>query len=211
LNEWLIHEIGHNNTKVFNEFRVGDSVADLVMFNGKSKAFEIKTEFDSNKRLNLQIENYRKAFNQIYLVVPDSKLYIYSKIDESIGLITFNNNEKTERFTLQRDAIINDEVDCETIMKVLHTNEYKSIVESFYGKLPTMTSFNQYNVCSELIMKIPNNELNKQFIEKMKNRNLENTLSNRYYKEFNQISLALRLNKKDKSVMIKNLKSPIKS
>lgn len=211
LNEWLIKEIGHNNTKVFNEFRVGNAVADLVMFNGKSKVFEIKTEFDSTKRLNLQIENYSKAFNQIFLIVPESKLAVYTKFDESIGLITFNNNEKSERFTLQRDAIINNKVDSETIMNVLHTNEYKSIVKSFYGELPNMTSFNQYNICNELIKEIPNIELNKKFIEKMKNRNLENTLSNRYYKEFNQISLALKLNKKEKEIMIQNLKSPIKS
>jgi hypothetical protein len=211
LNEWLIKEIGHNNTKVFNEFRVGNAVADLVMFNGKSKVFEIKTEFDSIKRLNLQIENYSKAFNQIFLIVPESKLSVYTKFDESIGLITFNKNENSERFTLQRDAIINNEVDSETIMKVLHTNEYKSIVKSFYGELPNMTSFNQFNICNELIKEIPNIELNKKFIEKMKNRYLENTLSNRYYKEFNQISLALKLNKKDKEIMIKNLKSPIKS
>ncbi len=211
LNEWLIKEIGHNNTKVFNEFRVGNAVADLVMFNGKSKVFEIKTEFDSSKRLNLQIENYSKAFNQIFLIVPESKLSIYSKFDKSIGLISFNNNEKSEKFTLQRDAITNDEIDSETIMKVLHTNEYKSIVKSFYGELPITTSFNQYNICNDLIKKIPNNELNKKFIEKMKNRYLENVLSNRYYKEFNQISLALKLNKKDREIMIKNLKSPIKS
>ncbi len=211
LNEWLIKEIGHNNTKVFNEFRVGNAIADLVMFNGKSKVFEIKTEFDSTKRLNLQIENYSKAFNQIFLIVPESKLSTYTKLDESIGLITFNKNEKYERFTLQRDAIINNEVDSETIMKVLHTNEYKSIVKSFYGELPNMTSFNQYNTCKDLIKEIPNTELNKKFIEKMKNRDLENTLSNRYYKEFNQISLALKLNKKEKEIMIKNLKSPIKS
>lgn len=211
LNEWLINEIGHDNTKVFNEFRVGNAVADLVMFNGISKVFEIKTEFDSTKRLNLQIENYSKAFNQVFLIVPESKLSVYSKFDKSIGLISFNNNEKSERFTLQRDAITNDEVDAETIMKALHTNEYKSIVKSFYGELPIMTSFNQYNICNELINKIPNNELNKKFIEKMKTRNLENVLSNRYYKEFNQISLALKLNKKERDIMIKNLKSPIKS
>lgn len=211
LNEWLINEIGHNNTKVFNEFRVGNAVADLVMFNGISKVFEIKTEFDSTKRLNLQIENYSKAFNQIFLIVPESKLSVYSKFDKSIGLISFNNNEKAERFTLQRDAITNEEVDSETIMKVLHTNEYKSIVKSIYGELPIMTSFNQYNICNELIKKIPNNELNKKFIEKMKSRYLENVLSSRYYKEFNQISLALKLNKKDREIMIKNLKSPIKN
>jgi len=46
LNEWLIKEIGKENSKVYSEFRVGTAFADLVMFNGTSKAFEIKTEYD---------------------------------------------------------------------------------------------------------------------------------------------------------------------
>lgn len=212
LNEWLISKIGENNTKVFNEFRVGDAVADLVMFNGKSKVFEIKTELDTSKRLNLQIKNYSKAFNEIYLIVPESKLSFYSKFDKNVGIIAFNDISNSKRFSLFRDSLINNEVDYETIMKILHTNEYKSIVKSFYGKLPdNITSFNQYNLCKELIKDIPNHELNKRFIEQMKNRNLENALSNRYYKEFNQISLALKLKKKDRDIMIKNLKTPIKS
>jgi hypothetical protein len=32
------------DVKWFNEFKVGNSIADLAMFNGKSIAFEIKTE-----------------------------------------------------------------------------------------------------------------------------------------------------------------------
>ncbi len=210
LNEWLIKEIGHNKTKVYNEFRVGNAVADLVMFNGNSKVFEIKTEFDSSVRLDLQLENYRKAFNQIFIIIPEKKLSTYIKYDQNIGLITFNNND-TKKFTLQREATNNKEVDAETIINILHTNEYKSIVKSYFGELPVMTSFNQFKICCELIKKIPNIELNQKFIEQMKNRDLENALSNRYYKEFNQISLSLKLNKKDRNNMLQNLKSPIKS
>ena len=51
------------NISVFNEFRVGDSIADVVTFNGKSRAYEIKTELDSPKRLSSQSESYLKFFN----------------------------------------------------------------------------------------------------------------------------------------------------
>ena len=64
------------------------------MFNGCSKVFEIKTEFDSDFRLPLQLENYKKAFNQIYLIVPETKLKLYEKYDSSIGLITFNSSNE---------------------------------------------------------------------------------------------------------------------
>jgi hypothetical protein len=210
LNEWLIKEIGESNSRVFNEYRVGNAVADLVMFNGISKVFEIKTEYDSDKRLALQLESYRKAFNQIFLIIPESKLTAYKITDERVGLISFNGN-KEQKFTLQREAVINQEVDAETIMHILHTHEYKTIVKSHFGQLPDMTSFNQFQKCRELIKTIPNHLLNKYFIEQMKRRNLENVLSRRYYKEFNQLILAHKLNKDEKNNMIKKLKSPLKA
>lgn len=211
LNEWLIEEIGRNNSKVFNEYRVGNAVADLVMFNGNSKVFEIKTEFDSESRLSYQLENYRKAFNQIYLIIPESKFFIYNKYENEIGLITFN-SKSNQKFKIQREAVNNLEIDSDTIMNILHTKEYKAIVKTYFGVLPEkITSFNQFNKCKELIREIPNLELNKLFIEQMKNRNFDNVLSSRYYKEFNQLSLALKFNKKNKNNLIENLKSQLNS
>lgn len=208
LNDWLIDEIGEQDSKVYNEFRIGNAVADLVMFNGNSKIFEIKTEFDSDSRLALQLENYRKAFNQIFLIVPESKLCIYEKYDKMIGLISFTSN-KTNRFHLHREAGIILELDSATIMDILHTEEYKSIVKLFYGSLPKMTSFNQFNVCGELIEEIPSIELNDLFISQMKKRGFKNVLSNRCFKEFNQLSLALKMNKFERTQMIEILKTPL--
>jgi len=210
LNEWLIKEIGQSNSKVFNEYRVGNAVADLAMFNGNSKVFEIKTVYDSVNRLALQLENYRKAFNQIFLVIPESRLSLYKKCDDRVGLITFNVNQE-QKFTLRREAVNNQEVNAETIMHILHTHEYKAIVKLYYGRLPEMDSFTQFQKCGELIKRIPNHELNKFFIEQMKNRNWENVLSSRYYKEFNQLSLALKLSKIEKKNLIQKLKSPLKA
>ena len=49
----LLKKYGTRNSVYFNEFRVGNSIADMVMFNGESKAFEIKTEYDTPRRLSL--------------------------------------------------------------------------------------------------------------------------------------------------------------
>lgn len=208
LNDWLIKEMGVQNSKIFNEFRVGNSVADLVMFNGCSKLFEIKTEYDSDSRLALQLENYRKAFNQIFIIVPESRLKVYEKYDNSIGIITFN-SELTDRFQLYRESSFSLEIEYDTIMQILHTAEYKAIVKTFYGELPDMTSFNQFQICSNLISKIPKSELNTQFISQLKSRENKNEFSKRYFKEFNQLSLALRMTKKERDIMIQNLKTPL--
>jgi len=208
LNKWLISELGEDNSKIFSEFRVGNSVADLVMFNGCSKIFEIKTEYDSDFRLPLQLENYKKAFNQIYLIVPESKLRVYEKYDERFGLISFNSNCKNS-FEPRRVASINFEIDPPTIVNILHTNEYKSIVQTYFGHLPKMTSFSQFKICSEMISEIPENELNELFIAEMKKRGINDALSNRFYKEFNQLFLALKINRTNKNMMMNSLKTPI--
>ncbi|WP_339695801.1 sce7726 family protein [uncultured Roseivirga sp.] len=208
LTEWLFSEIDQKDVKVFNEFRVGNAIADLVVFNGISKAYEVKTEYDSDNRLTGQLHNYKKAFNQIFLIIPESKLSIYEKYGEEIGLITFNANG-SQKFTLYRDATTNYEVDSTTIMNILHTKEYKKITELHYGKLPEITSFNQFDRCKELIDKIQNDQLNKYFIDQMKKRGLENAISSRYYREFNQLSLALKLNNTERKNMIEKLKSQL--
>jgi len=208
LNKWLISEIGENNSKIFSEFRVGNSVADLVMFNGCSKVFEIKTEFDSDFRLPLQLENYNKAFNEIYLIVPETKLSFYEKYDKTVGLIAFNSRNDNS-FNLSRKASTDLEIDPLTIMSILHTNEYKSIVKNYFGYLPEMTSFSQFKICSELICEIPKDELNKLFITQIKKRGDNKALSSRYYREFNQLFLALKMNQAKKKKIIDILKTPL--
>lgn len=208
LNKWLISELGEVYSQIFSEFRVGDSIADLAMFNGCSKIFEIKTELDSDARLSLQLENYRKAFNEIYIIIPNSKLSNYAKYDKTIGLITYDPNSENS-FSLARNAISNYEIEPSTIMSILHSKEYKSIVNNYYGYLPEMTSFSQYNICRELIFKIPKEDLNSLFIAEIKKRGINNTLSPRYYKEFNQLFLALKMNRDTKYKMIDILKTPI--
>ncbi len=208
LTEWLIKELGQTNTKLYSEYRVGNAIADIAMFNGNSKVFEIKTEYDDDSRLKRQLENYRKAFNQIFLIVPETKLPLYKKYDSVIGIITYKKSQ-TQKFVLYRDAINETQIDTGTIMHILHTNEYKAIVKTYFGELPQMTSFNQFNICNGMIKQIPKQDLNNLFIELMKKRNFENALSKRYFKIFNQLSLALKLKKSQLNSLIVNIKTPL--
>lgn len=208
LNEWLIKELGEMNSQVFNEFRIGNAVADLVMFNGVSKVFEIKTELDSDKRLTSQLKYYKKVFNQIYLIVPSSKVQKYQNHYKNVGIIAFDENS-INSFQCVREPETNEAIDFETIMGILHTTEYKTIAKWHYGKLPKMTSFDQYDICKELISEIPTLELDQYFIELMKKRNSCNSLSIINHKEFNQLSLALKMTEQKRKDMINFLKEPL--
>lgn len=208
LNDWLIKELGESNSELYSEFRIGSAIADLVLFNGISRAFEIKTELDSDKRLNSQLDQYRKVFNEIFLIVPASKIEEYETYDSNIGIICFD-ILSPKRFQIIRSATRNTHIDAEALMHILHTNEYKEIVTHHYGQLPEVTSFNQFEVCKDLIAKIPQKKLNQLFISKMKTRAGDYGLSARYYKEFNQLSLALRMNMKNRKQLFSILNAPL--
>lgn len=209
LTHWLIKEIGQTDSVVFNEFNAGQSIADLAMFNGTSRAFEIKTDLDSPSRLQKQIEDYKKAFNEVYLIIHESNYHIYRKYKNEVGLIIFNPNMQN-RFEFVKKPIQNYKLDHSVLMQMLHTQEYKTIVKDYYHDLPQMNSFNQYKVCLNLIKQIPIEEFNTLFLEQIKTRKVEKTFSSHRYKELNQICLALKLNKYQKHNLISNLKQPVK-
>ena len=209
LNEYILQELGTLNSKVFSEFKIGNSIADLALFNGVSKIFEIKTELDSPNRLKSQLSDYRTAFNCLYLIVPVSKLKLYENQDITTGLILYDHQAKHGKFELYRNPQKNEEIDPNSIMSILHTNEYRSIVKDYFGELPEMTSFTQYKICKELILEIPMDRLNQIFISTMKQRGSKEAILTQNHAEFNQISLALKFNKKKKDDFLELLETKI--
>ena len=209
INHDLIDEFRTGKSSIFNEFRVGKSIVDLAVFNGCSTAFEIKSEFDTPNRLEVQILNYKSIFNQVYLIVPESKLSLYEKYDKQVGIIIFSKNDK-DKFFVSREASKSTNLNSNELTSVLRSNEYLTLVKRYYGYLPPMTSFNQFDTCRKLISKIPIEILNELFLSIIKARKKVPYLSKRNYKEFNQLSLALKLNKTEHAKVISNLKKQIK-
>ncbi len=204
LNNWLKKELGTDNSVIFNEFRIGKAIADLAMFNGVSKVFEIKTVFDKEYRLPNQLQEYKKIFNEVYIIVPNILLSKYSSYDSSVGIISFDSNSK--KFELVQKAQRVYKVDSSTLMEVLHTKEYLEISKAYFGQLPEMNSFNQFDICRELISKIPQEDLNNLFLTTMKKRNINNQFFNKVNNEFNQICLSLNLKKQERMNLINVLK-----
>jgi hypothetical protein len=205
LTQWLRKELGNNNSLIYNELRIGKAIADLAIFNGNSKVFEIKTILDKEYRLSNQLREYKKLFNEVYIVIPYELLPKYIEFDKNIGIITYDSNSKN--FELIQKSILNNKIDVDILMEVLHTKEYLDIVKKYYDNIPEMNSFNQFNICKKLIAKIPCKELNELFIYNMKERKINNLFFNRINREFNQICLALNLKKSERDSLILKLKT----
>ncbi len=210
INELLIDTYGIKDTVAINEFRVGNSIADIVLFNGTSKAFEIKTELDSDKRLSGQLADYNKVFKECYIITHETLIDKYLKADESIGIIELVENPISLKMREVRPAKENHEIDSETIIRSIRTIEYKNIIKQYYGDLPEMNSFNMFNICRELMKKIPVEQLNTLFIEQLKKRKSNTTIMNSFYKEIRQIGLAMNIDYKTYQQLLGKLNKPIR-
>jgi hypothetical protein len=209
INELLIKSYGVKDTVAINEFRVGNSIADIVLFNGTSKAFEIKTELDSNKRLNGQLTDYRKIFKESYIVTHESLIDKYLKEDDSVGLIVLEEHTRSLKMVEVRPAKVNLQIDSETIIRSIRTNEYKGIVKKYYGELPIMNSFNMFDICNDLLRQMPPNDLNKLFIEQLKKRKSNTIKIDSFFKELRQIGLAMNIDERTHQSLINKLNKPI--
>ncbi len=207
ITKWLMHEIGLENSIIFSEFRLGKAVADLAMFNGVSKVFEIKTLLDKETRLNNQLEQYSRLFNEVYLVVPEVKSHLYLRRDVATGIIAYDNTNNS--FSLLREAVCcKHDIEVDVLMEVLHTHEYVKIVEQYFGYRPKFDDFTKFRVCKELIGKIPADILSKQFVTLMKSRQIHNVFSKKEF-QFNQLFLAMNYTPNQKQHLLSNLSTTI--
>ena len=152
LNKCLVEKVLNKDSIVFNELRLGNSIADLAIFNGVSKAFEIKTILDKECRLSSQIETYKKIFNETYIIVPEQQVDKYLKFDNIVAVFSYDSN--LNKFELVREATRNEVIDIDVLMNVLHSKEYLSIVHNHFGIVPELNSFNQFDICKKLISTI---------------------------------------------------------
>ena len=205
LNKCLVEKVLSKNSIVFNELRLGNSIADLAIFNGVSKAFEIKTILDKECRLSSQIETYKKIFNETYIIVPEQQVDKYLKFDNEVAVFSYDSN--LNKFELVREATRNEVIDIDVLMNVLHSKEYLSIVHNQFGIVPGLNSFNQFDICKRLISTIDYLELNNIFLETMKSRKIHNSFFNKINSEFNQVSLSLNLKEIERNKLIDELKN----
>lgn len=158
-----------NSSTLFTEFRVETSKADVVIFNGTTHVYEIKTELDNFERLKNQIANYKKVFEFVNVVTAESKVKIIEKlVDKDIGIIVL-----TEQYTLKtiRKANSNlEKLDKASLFNLLRKNEYLKIIKKRFGYVPDVPNTKIYTECLELFSTLSVSEIHKEVLHTLKSR-----------------------------------------
>ncbi len=207
---WLLAKKFSQPILLANEFRVNGSILDLALFNGESCAFEIKTEYDSPQRLLQQLESYQRLFEKTYLVTPESKLETYRNIIPSqVGLIVLCGQGAKLSIEQEREAEGICRPDPSVMIRSLRTAEYKWIVQTYFGALPPVSTFEMFTECEKQMRNIPSEELNKLFLQALKGRRSVTPNLGRVQKELRQIALAMNLRPPEIDQLKYNLSSPM--
>ncbi|MGN5107535.1 sce7726 family protein [Aeromonas hydrophila] len=157
------------NISYFTEFRVRKTIADCVIVNGYSTAYEIKTEFDSFYRLQDQLESYKKVFEKVNIVVPESKVKkLKQEVSESIGIVVL-----TDRYTFESVQESDIHTEClqhDVVFDCLNKNEIFDIVLENFGSLPQAQPAFLRNKCKEMFNSLPKEIVSSEFKKALKQR-----------------------------------------
>lgn len=196
---------------VFSEFRLGRTIADIVVFNGHSRVYEIKTEYDSPTRLESQLKEYMRLFQETYVVIPQNEVERYEQVmPKEVGIITLSAAiDGSLELTTYREAHRLNNISAELLMKVLHTREYKAIIAEHFGALPEVSAFEMYHACAEKMQEIPKLQLQNHFISSMKKRAVVSHSLAHLPDELKQIALQLRLSEVRAKELLAKLKKLI--
>lgn len=90
----LLRKHSLSSSSVVQELRVAGSIADLVITNGKSVVYEIKTELDSPARLMKQLIDYWSCFTHVVVVAHHTQQQKYTKLlsETNAGLHILESN-----------------------------------------------------------------------------------------------------------------------
>ena len=174
-----IHSL--NTAHLINECRVGNSKADCVILNGTSTVYEIKTQFDTFSRLHSQLDDYKKAFEYVYIVVPIEtlkKLEGYN-LDENIGIMVLNKNSTISKTRLAKSN--KNYFNKETIFDILRKNEYIEIISKYY-EIPSIPNTKIYTYCKRLFSELDIELIHVELVQILKKRDISDLQKKSYFK-----------------------------
>ena len=142
-----------NDSLLTSEFRSGKSRADVVIINGTSTVYEVKSKYDSLKRLEGQLDDYRKIFDRIYVVTqPENIRHMAEGIDPLIGIMALCDGGSLDEI---REAQSNKaNTDPATIFSCMRQVEYCSVVKEVFGYIPDVPNSKLYVESRKLFCQI---------------------------------------------------------
>lgn len=152
---------------MLNEFRVGSCKADLVILNGTSTVYEIKSERDSLARLVKQVETYKKVFATVNVIASEGHIAgILNIIPDDVGLLCLS---RRYHITPVREAVDCPERICPvTVFDSLRIAESITILQAMGVTVPEVPNTQKHAVMRALFSRLDPVTLHVEMVRTLK-------------------------------------------
>lgn len=154
---------------LLTEVRADIRKADVVILNGTSTVYEIKTGLDNLDRLASQLAAYAQVFDRICVVTaPAGVERVAAAVPEHVGIIVL-----TQRFTLStarepESNLLN--VSPGTIFGTLRQSEYTTALREELGEIPRFASGVIWRECHKLFSKLSPEAAHRHMVRALRAR-----------------------------------------
>jgi hypothetical protein len=212
-NKILLGKHSLNTSHMLTELRVANCKADVVILNGTSTVYEIKSEYDSIDRLHNQISSYTEVFDRINVITSNSQLAkIKSVLDSRIGLMVLTPQNTIK--TVREAESGKNKVIPEIIFNSLRKSEYLSIIKRLFDYIPDVPNTQIYTECKKLFCTlspiVAHDEMVKILCQRGKSKVLKKFVED-IPDSLKAYALNTKLNKKSSDRLLELLKDNISS
>jgi len=168
-NQLLLARHKQNSATLLRELSSDQSIADIVIVNGHTVAYEIKTELDNFDRLANQATAYRSLYDSLNVVTHARAIpSLEQRLSPEIGLMVLD--EQMRIHEVRRAAVTPGLFEPEKAMLTLRQSELVKELEKRVGKFPKMGTASVLTYCHNLYLSLSKEEARQVFYAALKSR-----------------------------------------
>ena len=184
-----------------------------MFINGTSHAYEIKTAFDSLDRLEGQLSDYRRCFDNVSVVSSNRHISkLLKELDDIVGLHVLTQSGSIR--TIRKPLPNAHNVEAAVIFDTLRKNEYVPMISQLVGSSLDIPNGVQYRYCKEVFCQLTPIQAHGLMVEALKKRRKHSafvSLLTRVPKSLKAAALSLRMSMFQVERLLHILHSPADS
>lgn len=196
---------------MLNEFRVGNSKADLVILNGTATVYEIKSERDSLARLAKQVDDYKRVFAKVNVIASEAHIEgVLETVPGDVGVMCLS---KRHQITTIREGLECPARICpETVFESLRIAECVTILQAMGVTVPEVPNTQRHSEMRALFARLDPVTLHAEMVQTLKRSRDLSSLSNFVHslpKSLQAAGLSVSVRPSDRPKLIEAIATPL--
>lgn len=210
-NKILLGRHSLNTATMLNELRVGYCKADVVILNGTSTVYEIKSERDSLARLERQLLAYRQVFANLYVVVGERHFQeVLREAPPEVGVLQLTNRQTLSVVRKATESL--EYFDSLKVLDVLRSGEAVAILRRLGVDVPKVSNMRRHAMLESYFVDLDPHVLHREMVVVLKETRSQAVLSGFLDKlpvSLRALGLAIKPNVREQERILTAIQTPI--